>query len=549
MKTSSVSFPFLLGVLPLFLVSFLGHAQKPEERRVYFNKIAHPQTDTDLIDGLTYYTDILSYDTDAKDTLNMIYDYRMMAVAYHHLGDYYAAENTIIEAFQFMDTFPEKKTLQENRTGLYNQLGKVYRKLYDYDKALQTFDDALAYATQTTDSITIITNKGNIYTEHEQFPQAFETYTKALSKIQPQHPPSIRARILNNYGFASQKLYRNGLPYVQQALALREELQDLGGLYESYETLALLYKDLENLPEAKAYANKAYETALQVSPSYRLNALELLLDFDDNTYIENYRHLTDSLSKAQQIRENKYAAARYNVEQEREIAQAYKLEQEREKRQKVWFQAATLFVLLSGGFLFFYWRSKQRKKLQQEVQQTEHRISKKVHDEVANEVYGVMTRLQTQPPSKETVMDDLEAVYNRTRNIAKEFHPVDPEADFGEALSDLILGFKSDQVNVVTRNLQAVDWQRISHIKRVALYRVLQELLINMRKHSQASVAALRFEQEGKHLKVEYADNGVGTQLKHKSGLKNAESRIRSIKGSLTFDTTPRRGFKAHIMI
>ena len=40
-----------------------------------------------------------------------------------------------------------------------------------------------------------------------------------------------------------------------------------------------------------------------------------------------------------------------------------------------------------------------------------------------------------------------------------------------------------------------------------------------MHKHSQASAAVLRFEQEGKHLKVEYADNGVDTQLKHKSGL------------------------------
>ena len=59
------------------------------------------------------------------------------------------------------------------------------------------------------------------------------------------------------------------------------------------------------------------------------------------------------------------------------------------------------------------------------------KISKKVHDEVANDVYHVMTKLETNASVKEDVLEYLEGIYNRTRDISKENSTIDVDEDFG----------------------------------------------------------------------------------------------------------------------
>jgi signal transduction histidine kinase len=89
----------------------------------------------------------------------------------------------------------------------------------------------------------------------------------------------------------------------------------------------------------------------------------------------------------------------------------------------------------------------------------------------------------------------------------------------------------------------------VPEIKKITLYRVLQELMTNMKKHSNATLVALTFNHAKKKITVEYSDNGVGCTIKKHVGLQNAENRIKTIKGTIIFDSQTNQGFKTKIIV
>ena len=172
-----------------------------------------------------------------------------------------------------------------------------------------------------------------------------------------------------------------------------------------------------------------------------------------------------------------------------------------------------------------------------------------MHDEVANEVYHVMTKLQIEESQNEEILDDLENIYSKTRDISKESSLIDFDQNFNELLNDLLISYKTDQVQVITRNLLNIDWKTKAEYKKTTLYRVLQELMTNMRKHSKASLVVLTFEEDNNKVNINYSDNGMGCDLKKQVGLQNAENRIQTSGGSIIFETEINKGFKAKITI
>ena len=104
-------------------------------------------------------------------------------------------------------------------------------------------------------------------------------------------------------------------------------------------------------------------------------------------------------------------------------------------------------------------------------------------------------------------------------------------------------------MNIVPKNQRTVPWQKITTPKKTVLYRVLQELLTNSKKYSEAPIIVVIFAYKNGKLEVTYSDYGVGTELKKKGGLLNTENRIKSIGGKISFETAPNEGFKAKIQI
>src|SRR5690606_17970302 len=111
-----------------------------------------------------------------------------------------------------------------------------------------------------------------------------------------------------------------------------------------------------------------------------------------------------------QLAENKNAFFKYNVANEKKKTSEALLKSEKEKNQKLIFLILGIIILLTSTYIFFALRIKYKKERIIQVHNTESRISKKVHDEVANDVYQLMAKIQGNTNNNEAVLDDLEKI-------------------------------------------------------------------------------------------------------------------------------------------
>jgi signal transduction histidine kinase len=79
---------------------------------------------------------------------------------------------------------------------------------------------------------------------------------------------------------------------------------------------------------------------------------------------------------------------------------------------------------------------------------------------------------------------------------------------------------------------------------------ILQELMVNMKKHSAAQNVVLKFESLQDKILIHYTDDGLGlpSSFQYGNGLTNTENRIKRIGGNFTFDETL-KGLKIRISI
>jgi signal transduction histidine kinase len=215
----------------------------------------------------------------------------------------------------------------------------------------------------------------------------------------------------------------------------------------------------------------------------------------------------------------------------------------------------SLLLLGTIGYLINYYRNKNRQERLEASYNTETRISKQLHDELANDVFYAMTFAETQdlqnPVKKETLIDNLDKIYVRTRNFSRENSNIETGESFDQNLKQMLSSYKSRSTEVIIKNGNPIDWSKVKTEKKIAVQRVLQELMVNMKKYSQASFVIIGFDCDQKNLKIDYSDNGVGfsEKLVLKNGLQNAENRIQAVNGILTFDSQINKGFKAKIVV
>ena len=102
---------------------------------------------------------------------------------------------------------------------------------------------------------------------------------------------------------------------------------------------------------------------------------------------------------------------------------------------------------------------------------------------------------------------------------------------------------------MISNGFDSFDWSLIEEHKKIMVYRIVQELLVNMKKHSQCSLVVVTIKKNENKIVVDYSDNGIGInkeQLILKNGLQNVENRIKAIKGTINIDATSGKGFKVN---
>ncbi|MFO7720630.1 MAG: two-component regulator propeller domain-containing protein [Gillisia sp.] len=215
-----------------------------------------------------------------------------------------------------------------------------------------------------------------------------------------------------------------------------------------------------------------------------------------------------------------------------------------------WFLLLIMSTLFGLVYSIYKFQIRHKKEKIREIYKTETRISKIIHDELANDVYNVMCGLETIAPAE--TMDKLEHIYSRTRNISRENSEIDIGPEYLEHLTALLSAICPEDSRLIISGEKTISWNELNPEKKFVVYRVLQEIMVNMKKHSRASLVALVFTKEEKYLKINYSDNGEGTTrhaIQNGNGLQNVVNRIFSVKGKFTFETEKGKGLKISILI
>ncbi|WAC03381.1 ATP-binding protein [Lacinutrix neustonica] len=544
MKSLKNSFLFFLSVFILFFFK-VGFTQESIDSLNYYTKsIDFVQSQSNLSKAYLFFKKDLVLNKKNGNKQAQAYNLYFLSKIDFKMGFYDESEVASVKALLLLDKLDRTEYTNYLRISLLNLLGKVYKEKQLYSEAIKKYNEALVLIEKSEDSLVIYNNISNILKDENKLNEAEQTLLKASKMFFRVRDTMEIARVIDNLGHIKLRLNKeNALPYLHKALELRKQSKNSSELYPSYRNLSKYYLSTKDSLQATAYAIKAYNVARLInSLSYKLDASGLRMDSGDYAVANEYFSLSDSLQKAKNQSQNKFALLKYNV-----VKSEIKTQEEKANRQFYQFIAVLIFSI--GLSIFFILNVRHKKQKLQEVYKTETRISKRVHDEVANDMYHVMTKLQSNTDYKEEVLDDLESIYNRTRDISNENSAIELNDTFDNILSDLLLNYKNDTVSIITKDLSKIAWQEVSTIKKTIIYRVLQELMINMKKHSEATIVVIKFGKQNRKITIDYNDNGKGQVLKRGNGLANVENRIQSINGIFTFESEKNEGFTAKIRV
>src|SRR5690606_20786389 len=115
---------------------------------------------------------------------------------------------------------------------------------------------------------------------------------------------------------------------------------------------------------------------------------------------------------------------------------------------------------------------------------------------------------------------------------------------YHDQLSDLLRSFATQSITIIIAGNDAGVWESVGPAIQRETRHILQELMVNMRKHSGANRVVVRFENSNSKLFIRYQDNGCGLPetFQRGNGLLNTENRIGSLGGTLTFANQAGKG-------
>ena len=472
-----------------------------------------------------------------------------MGILQHDQSDFFGSKETLTEALQYLEREESKKYI----ASAYNELATNHKKLLNYEDALSYYEKAITASPTTKDQQVYTNNLATVYIDKGNYKKAQEVLKLLISNAKIEKGSITYARILDNLAYAEWHLQKPAKENLLVGLAIRKAQKDARGQIASFTHLAEVYAN-SNRDIAVRYLDTVVQLSKQLKmPKAEQDALTLLMSIAPNNISAKKRYivLQDSLFQNSLKVKTQFAKLKYDDQVKQQAILKLKAETAinnaqlaQQRLQKILLLAIGAFLALTAIVYVIYMRRRHHKEKKEQIYTTEKRISKKVHDELANDIYGVMSNIQhAQNFNPELVLDTLEDIYERTRDISQQTGGINTQ-QYIETLKLLFSRYKHAKTTITMKGLNEINWNKIHDLKKIALYRVLNELLVNMKKYSEAELVVFDFKQEKQSIKVDYRDNGKGLRmpLRTTGGLVNAENRMKSIGGTFKFDTKPKKG-------
>lgn len=219
--------------------------------------------------------------------------------------------------------------------------------------------------------------------------------------------------------------------------------------------------------------------------------------------------------------------------------------------------AAVLIVFASGMLLNIRERRLADAKLKEltkrviDAQEEERgRVARELHDGISQILVGVRYALDNarrrlakgdhdgaRAPLDKGI-DNLGTAITEVRRISRDLRPgVLDDLGLGPALKALTDDFR-ERTGIETEFSTVVFRNRLDHDSKIALYRIAQEALTNIERHSGATRVTIDLRGHKKGATMRITDNGLGLrsrpgQISTGIGLRNMQERIEQLDGTL----------------
>lgn len=506
---------------------------------------------------------------------------RYIGEAFYFKGKYDIAAQYYYASINLLENTGEKKKLAL----VYNELAKLYRKTKDLTQSLETYNKALAIFQSLNDKpgISMIMNESGVVFEYaKQYPQAIERYKTSL-QIDKELKDSIGiSYALSNLAgvYTIQKKYATAEIYILQALQIRKKLKDTFSLALTYSDIAATYAAMKNFVKAKPYIDTSNTIADKMNyPELQQNNYILLADIAKEE--EDYKTALHYYQKGTSIHDSLFTLDKTKqIEELKTQYQTVKKEQKIQEQQSQ-ITKQNMLIIISGALLVLiilfaymqYRRTKWKQAIQMqstllqqqklatkavlEAEEKERiRIAKDLHDGIGQMMSVAKMNLST--IEEELVLNADEKlkmeriiglVDESCREVRSVAHNLMPNALLKAGLASAVREFidkidtHSLRIDLYNEGLQ----ERLDADTETVLYRVIQESVNNVLKHSGANGLDISLINDADGISVTIEDNGKGFNTANMEafsgiGLKNMKTRIEYLKGTIEWNSMPGKG-------
>jgi two-component system, NarL family, sensor kinase len=507
---------------------------------------------------------------------------RYIGVASYFKGQFDEAAKNYYEAIAIL----EKLNDREKLAPAYNDLAKLYRKTRDLDRALENYNkaDALFRQLKDTGGISMIFNESGVVFEYKgDYDEAIRRYTASFRLAEATGDSLGISYSLSNIAgvYVIQKKYGEAEKNLLKALSIRQSLKDSFAIALNYSDLGATLNAKGDYAKAIAYLTESNRVAEKLNyPELQSNnytELSSIASKQGNyeaalNYFQKRTSLRDSLYALDKTKQIEELNTRYEtVKKEQTIEQ----QQNRLARQNFLFLGIGGLALMTGLLIhsrYKRYKLRQETKLktellkQQEIavkavieaeENERQRIAKDLHDGVGQMMSAAKMNLSafeseldmTDGNQKKSFEKIIQLVDESCKEVRSVSHVMMPNALLKNNLPDAIRDFvdkldkKKLEVHVDTEGLD----ERIDSNVETVLYRVIQECVNNVIRHSGATTLDISLIRDKDGISITVEDNGKGFDIADKEkfqgiGLKNIITRVEYLKGTVDFDSSPGRG-------
>jgi len=258
-----------------------------------------------------------------------------------------------------------------------------------------------------------------------------------------------------------------------------------------------------------------------------------------------------------------------NNENEQQAAAQVRAIYDRVQRQVYTFLTATLLAILLTSLYLIRWNrrlfaqlgdlSQQRSDLAQKLissqESTLRSISRELHDEfgqILTAIGSLLTRSANHLPEGSPLRADLgevrdiaQTTLDKVRSLSQALHPVMLDETGLESTLDWYIPTVEKQTGIDISYLKSGAPFAVDGNSSVHIYRVLQEALNNVARHSGARQAQVRLNFLAESLELEIEDHGKGNDgsvSRNGIGLVGMRERAELLKGTIEFKRPPQGG-------